>query len=150
MQSKLVGVWIDHESALLVSLDESGASRLTRIDSQVEPKHKSAGGARAAGAHHQEVMGTSHTKVENRRREHLHHFYQEVIADLGDAHVVIILGPGQAKTDLRAEMEKHKELASKIVHVEAADRMSERQLVARLRKAFEALAEDRPAPPSEF
>jgi hypothetical protein len=46
------------------------------------------------------------------------------------------LGPGEAKTELKKEMEKSRELAAKKITVEPADKMTERQIAARVRQFF--------------
>jgi hypothetical protein len=48
----------------------------------------------------------------------------------------LIFGPGEAKTELKKEMEKSRELAAKKITLEAADKMTERQIAARVRQFF--------------
>mgnify|MGYP002477277600 CR=1 FL=1 len=48
----------------------------------------------------------------------------------------MIIGPGEAKIELKKEMEKSKELSRKISKVEPADKLTERQLAARVKDYF--------------
>jgi hypothetical protein len=45
----------------------------------------------------------------------------------------LVLGPGEAKTELDKEIEKSEELFNKITDVGAADEMTEKQLAAKVR-----------------
>jgi hypothetical protein len=49
---------------------------------------------------------------------------------------VLIFGPGEAKLELENEIRKSKELARKLVGVETADKMTERQIAAKVRRYF--------------
>ena len=48
----------------------------------------------------------------------------------------MIFGPGEAKLELEKELRKLKELATKVVAVEAADKMTEREIAAKVRRYF--------------
>ena len=62
-----------------------------------------------------------------------------MIAQLQDATAVLIMGPGEAKTEFHKHMEKHMPL-TKIVNVESADKMTDPQIVAKVRRNFELYA----------
>ena len=53
------------------------------------------------------------------------------------AEVVFVLGPGEAKIELCKQLRKPKDYR-RVLSVEAADRMTERQLVAKVRTFFGA------------
>ena len=48
----------------------------------------------------------------------------------------MIFGPGEAKLELEKELNESKELRAKVVSVEAADKMTERQIAAKVRRYF--------------
>ncbi|MGD9416844.1 MAG: hypothetical protein PVJ18_17950, partial [Desulfobacterales bacterium] len=75
-------------------------------------------------------------KQEARIKHQLRQYYQEIIRKIQDADQILILGPGEAKTEIKKELEKSKELALKKVTVEPADKMTERQIAARIRRFF--------------
>ena len=66
------------------------------------------------------------------------------LSDVNEAYIIAsetvgadyIVGPGEAKIELRKEIEKRKEFASKKLHVETADKMTEKQIKARVRQFF--------------
>ena len=138
---KYVGIWIDFEKAFIVS-NEGGEESTARIDSNVEGRVRLSGGSRSATPYGPQDI-RSERKVEERRKHHLRRYYEAVIKAIGDAHTILILGPGEAKLELEKEMRKSKQLAGKIAAVERADKMTERQIAARVRGFF-GLNDDRP------
>ena len=63
-------------------------------------------------------------------------YYKRLIGRLLDADELFIFGPGESKTELKKAFEKQKELRGKIIAVEPADKMTERQIVAKVRQQF--------------
>ncbi|MGA7540896.1 MAG: hypothetical protein WBW93_19235 [Steroidobacteraceae bacterium] len=62
-------------------------------------------------------------------------FYDAVIAALRDAESFIIFGPGEAKGELKKRLAKRKS-GRRIAAVEAADKMTDRQIAAKVREYF--------------
>ena len=48
----------------------------------------------------------------------------------------MIFGPGEAKTELKTHLERHK-LTGRIAGIEAVDKMTDRQIAAKIRQRFE-------------
>jgi len=132
---KYVGIWIDFEKAFIVSY-ESGEKSTARIDSNVEGRVRLSGGSRSATPYGPQDI-RSERRVEERRKHHLRRYYEETIKAIYDAHKILILGPGEAKLELEKEIKKMKQLAGKIAAVERADKMTERQIAAKVRKFFD-------------
>jgi hypothetical protein len=74
--------------------------------------------------------------------EHLNRYYDSVIASLGGAESVLIFGPGEAKGELKKRLET-KNRGSLIAAIETVDKMTDRQIAAKVRQHF---AGKRPAP----
>jgi hypothetical protein len=72
---------------------------------------------------------------------HLNIYYDAVIASLGDAESILIFGPGEAKGEMKKRLEKTK-LRGRIAGVETVDKMTNRQIAAKVRQHF---AEERSA-----
>jgi hypothetical protein len=73
-----------------------------------------------------------------RAREFMHRlniYYDEVISCIRDADAVLIFGPGEAKGELRKRIEKNKP-SGRIVGMETAGKMTERQIAAKVRQYF--------------
>ena len=66
---------------------------------------------------------------------HLNSYYDEVIAVIRDADAIQIFGPGEAKGELEKRLE-HEGLKGRIVDIETADKMTDRQIAAKVRQHF--------------
>ncbi len=67
--------------------------------------------------------------------EHLNIYYDEVIASLRNAEVILLMGPGEAKGELKKRIELHP-LNGRRIEVETVDKMTDRQIVAKVRAHF--------------
>ena len=70
-------------------------------------------------------------KFENR----LNKFYDEIIASIRDSDFLQIFGPGEAKGELEKRI-RHEGLKSRILAIETVDKMTDRQISAKVRKHF--------------
>lgn len=131
---KQLGLWIDHERAVIVSLVD-GSEQISIIPSDVESHIKSLGGSRTASPYGPQDVATE-KKLERKRRQHLHKFYQKIISTLKDAQQIFIFGPGVAKTELEKECAKNKELIGRILDIQSSDKMTEGQMVAKVKIFF--------------
>ncbi len=66
---------------------------------------------------------------------HLNTYYDGVIEVLGDAESILIFGPGEAKSELKKRLERHN-LGGRIAAMETVDRMTNRQVAAKVRQHF--------------
>ena len=126
-----VGLWIDHRKAVIVTVSDDGeATRL--VESNVE-KHVRYSG----GAHSGKSQGSQPETGEDARERHfagqLGKYYDEVIACVRDAEAILIIGPGEAKGELKARLER-RGLGARIVGVETVDKMTDRQIASRVRE----------------
>ncbi len=131
---KYVGVWIDHEKAFMVTLYD-GKDKLQSIKSNIAGHVRLSGGSRTKSPYGPQDVA-SEKKVEEKRKHNLQDYYQEIIQNISKADKVLIIGPGEAKIELKKEMEKSKGLSKKISKIEPSDKLTERQLVARVKDYF--------------
>lgn len=138
-----IGIWIDHRKAYIVSLNKSTIGikpeekeTLITIASGVEKHLRLSGGARTRktpfGPQDVAVDG----KIDDRRKHQLHGYYQDIVGLIQGAKKILIFGPGQAKGELEKEIKKSNALAPKIIAVETTDKMTERQIAAKVRTFF--------------
>jgi len=132
---KLFGLWVDHEKAIIVSLiDES--HMVTHVESDIEGRFRLKGGSRSNAPWG--IQGaTSESKRELRYSKHLNIYFQHIIDLLKDAKQIFIFGPGEAKIELKKEIEKNNILINNISGIEASDKLTEPQIVAKVKKYFE-------------
>lgn len=132
-----VGIWIDHEKAFIVSTNKD-KDAIACIKSNVEGHFRLSGGSRSSTPYGPQEVA-SERKIEERRKHHLRQYYHRIIQAISDAQGIFIFGPGEAKIELEKEIKKRsKELSSKIVRTETTDKMTERQIAAKVRNFFQA------------
>jgi stalled ribosome rescue protein Dom34 len=122
---KQLGLWIDHREAVIVTVAPAG-EEIKRIDSDME-KH-----ARFSG-HSPE--GSPEDQRDRRFANHLQQYYDEVVAAIRDADSILIMGPGEAKGELEKRLEQER-LSGRIVGIETVDKLTEPQIVAKVRQHF--------------
>lgn len=133
-----VGVWIDHKKAVIVSASPDGVTTRTLESDLGSHARYSAG----AGSDGQQGSG-GEKKYEQRFRQHLDRYYDEVIAGLGQLEALLIFGPGEAKLELKRRLGHSKALSHLAVGIETADKLTDPQIVAKVKDHY---AKDAPAP----
>ena len=132
-----VGVWIDHRKALIVFSSKSG-EELKRIESNVELLKSSASGSRSSTPYGPQDV-TAGDAQDRKHATHLNKYYQEVIECLRDADAILVFGPGEAKGEFQKQF-KDKQLRNRIVGVETVDKLTDNQVIAKVRDYFHAKA----------
>jgi stalled ribosome rescue protein Dom34 len=115
-----VGLWIDHEKAVIAFVTGK-EEEIRLICSNDEKQHRQS--------------GVSMPADDIRQREltrHLNIYYDEVVSSIREAESILIFGPGEAKGELKKRLEKDN-LGRRIVGVEPADKMTDPQIVAKVR-----------------
>ena len=131
---KLFGLWVDHEKAIIVSL-MSGSHKVIHVESDVEGHFRLKGGSRSNTPWG--IQGaTSESKRELRYNKHLNIYFQNIIDLLKDAKQIFIFGPGEAKYELKKKIEENKMFLGKISDIETTDKLTEPQIVAKVKKYF--------------
>ncbi len=68
------------------------------------------------------------------------HFFHEVAKILEKADELLIVGPGLAKNQFKAHLEKeHHQLAKKVVAIETVDHPTDAQILSSARKSFSSI-----------
>ena len=120
-----VGIWIDHEKAVLVFATKDHVSTRT-LTSSVGP-HPHYAGAQDGGGEQ---------KYEERHIARLEQFCDEVVSELGQPEAVVIFGPADAKLRLRACLARSHAPHAAVVDVETADSLTEAQIVAKVKAHY--------------
>ena len=133
LMKKEIGLWLDHRDAIIVILTDAGE----------EIKHITSGSGK-----HIRYSGSSHSKTPEGLKEvtsedqrdrkfdnQLNKFYDELIASIRDADSIQIFGPGEAKGELEKRL-KHEQIKGQILTSETADKMTDRQVAAKVREHF--------------
>lgn len=139
---KYVGIWLDHREAFVVyflknqPLNNQNQEIIERIESKTERRVRLSGGSRSRKTHYGPQDISVDNKQEDRVKGQLRKYYQEIIKRISDADRILIFGPGEAKFELKKEIEKFKHLTGKIKMMETTDKMTMRQIAARARTFF--------------
>lgn len=127
-----IGVWIDRRHAILVKISGS-QEECIRVDSNMESQERRASDRTDGPYEPQQVPAD--TNRERKETAELEKFYDDVISRFGHPDAIYICGPGEARTQLKNRMQEHTGLTSN-VQMEPADRMTEPQLIAKIREHF--------------
>lgn len=127
-----VGLWIDHRKAVIAIVSADGEETL-EIKSNVEKQP-----GRFAGVRSTTHFGQQTPADDSHEKEftgHLNQYYAEVIAAICDAGSILLFGPGEAKGELKIRLE-HAKLGDRIIAIETVDKMTDRQIAAKVREYF--------------
>jgi molybdopterin converting factor small subunit len=131
--STKIGLWIDHRKAIVIAITEQG-EKIEEIVSEVEKQLQRAGDRPLEGDY--EVV---QVPADDRRQrdftKHLNIYYAAVITAIRDAESILIFGPGEAKGELKEQLEKN-HLGEHIVDIETVDKMTNPQIAAKVRQYF--------------
>jgi hypothetical protein len=131
--TKRAGLWIDHRKAVVVT-DVDGVGTTAVIASDVERQLGREDGVKSTEKH--ESLHVPHDESRDRKfHQHLDGYYDRVIATIHDAASVLILGPGEAKGELKKRIETRGHMKAAVT-VETADKMSDREIETRVRSSF--------------
>ncbi|MFZ2959621.1 MAG: hypothetical protein WA705_22270 [Candidatus Ozemobacteraceae bacterium] len=123
---KFIGIWIDSRKALIVSL-EKGQEQHETVESHATRHVRFPGEPKG--------MTLSDT-TEAKYHEDLRIFFQDVLETIKDAKAIYICGPGLAKENLKKTLLACGELGTRIVKVESADKLTEKQMIAKAKEFF--------------
>jgi len=128
-----VGVWIDHRKASIATITDKG-EEMGLIVSKVETQPRRSGDRPLKGPYDPHEV-PAEDNLQRSFTEHLNMYYDAVIASIRDAESILIFGPGEAKGELKARLEKN-HLGGRIVGIETTDKMTDRQIAAKVRRHF--------------
>ena len=121
-----IGLWIDHRKAVIVIVSHEG-EQVSEITSHMEKHTRFAG----RGSEH----GSDEDMRDRQFENHLNAYYDRVVAAIRDGDSIQIFGPGEAKGELKKRLESEG-LKGHVLAIEAADKMTDRQIAAKVRGRF--------------
>jgi len=128
-----IGLWIDHRIAVIVTISDKG-EEIQEIQSNVEKQLGRFNGQRSA-THFESQLMQSDDRQQRSFTKHLNAFYDKVLASIRDADSILLLGPGEAKGELKKLMDKNND-RNRVVAMESADKMTEHQIAAKVHDYF--------------
>jgi len=131
------GLWIDHRQAMLVSFAGDGETTQiveSKVESHAETQLRRGSDSPLKGSYEAQDVPADDSRQRALTGE-LNVYYDAVIVHLRPAESIAIFGPGEAKGELCSRMDRA-DLGARIVAVETADKMTDRQFVAKVRAYF--------------
>jgi hypothetical protein len=125
--TKQAGLWIDHRKAVVVLVSDEG-EEIKKITSGMEKHVRFTDGTDSEDGSQEDVR-------DRQFGNQLNSYYDEVITVIRDAETIQIFGPGEAKGELEKRLE-HAGLKQHILAVETVDKMTDRQIAAKVRERF--------------
>ena len=127
------GLWIDHGMAIVVTVTEQwDETRL--VISAVEKQRRRSGDSSLKGRYERQHVVADDSQQKS-FTGHLNSYYDAVIAAIGGAESILIFGPGEAKGELKKRLQR-KDLGGRIEVLETVDKMTDRQIAAKVRQHF--------------
>jgi len=128
-----VGLWIDHRKAIVVAVTDKG-EEIRLVISKAEKQLRRSGDSPLKGPYEPQQVPAGDSR-QRTLKGHLNIYYDAVIASIRSAESILIFGPGEAKGELKTRLERDN-LGGRIVGIETVDKMTDRQISAKVRKHF--------------
>jgi hypothetical protein len=129
------GIWIDHRKAVIVTVLDDG-EQVDTISSNIE-KHPERTGDSPLKGRYEAHQVPADDKRQRALTGHMNAFYDIVIGKIATADAMFIFGPGEAKGELKRRLE-HQRLGSRVSALETSDKLTDRQISAKVRQYFSA------------
>jgi len=128
------GLWIDHRKAIIVAVTDKG-EETTLVISKVDKQPGRSGGIRSTTPYESQQVPADDSR-QKKLTGKLNIYYDAVVACIRDAESILIFGPGEAKGELQKRLKRDK-LGGRIVGIESIDKMTDRQIAAKVRRFFQ-------------
>lgn len=133
--STKAGVWIDHKHAIVILLTDAGLE-IKKIAFALGQPVQTKGKAPSKNKYTRNDY-VPEDRLERKAASDRKDYYDDVIAGVQGAEALLILGPAGAKTELSKRITAQK-LRGMAVALETADKMTDRQLIAKVQQSFAA------------
>lgn len=130
--AKKVGVWLDCERAHVISVEE-GKHMLETLESNIETRVRFEGESKSFSRRGGTLVNPSKKRTK-RRKHQLDTYIERVLERIEGTEEVLIFGPAETKLELKKSILKRRR--APVVSLESAERMTQRQMIARVREHF--------------
>lgn len=131
------GVWIDQKQAIVILVTDAG-QRIKKIKAAVEQVGGGSGPKKYTP--NDFIAGDKLGRKAHDKRKKL---YDDVLACIQGTDSLLILGPGETKSEFSKHI-KAKKIRGVVVEVETADRMTDQQLAAKVQQHFATSSAKKP------
>ncbi len=127
-----IGVWLDKEKAYLISVN-GGKHSIEKVESNVESRVRYEGESKSFSGRGGAFFNPSKKRTK-REKHQLSHYLSDINSRLSDASNILIFGPADAKKELKKVLIRRKDKPA--ISIESAEKMTENQMVARVKDHF--------------
>jgi len=131
---KNVGIWLDNEKAYIITLVD-GNEKVEKIESHVETRVRVEGETKSYSRLGGMLINPQKKKTK-RKNNQLKDYFKSILRKTKDANGIYIFGPADAKTNLKKIVEQEKTLTKKLRRVDPSDKLTENQMVAKVKEVF--------------
>lgn len=135
-EEKTIAVWLDHSKAHLVTFKNGEPVIETLLNNTVP--HLRESGEKSTGATFGKYIGSNNEySKHNQERDDMRYYYKSISEVLKPYITIHLFGPSTAKNELNNLMYDEKLLSNKVVTVNTAGKLTEKQMIAEARKLFD-------------
>ena len=135
--AKYIGIWMDHQHAVVVALN-NGVEKVSTLKAEVESRTQMLGGSKTRTPYAPHDAAPEKQRDRRVARE-VQQFYGQVAEHLENPDHLFIFGPGKAGTEMAAELQKSPMLKNVPVDIESADKLTRNQIVTEVKKHYDLL-----------
>jgi len=118
---KTLGIWMDYSAANLIDLNATNHTITCKFNNDVE----------------EEAIRKNENLMHNKRQQMYEAYYKEIAAEILKYNHVLLFGPTNAKVELHNYLNKDLHFKDIKICVEPADKMTDNQKEAFVKKHFE-------------
>ncbi|MFD1553369.1 hypothetical protein DNU06_06805 [Putridiphycobacter roseus] len=118
-----LGIWMDHSNAHLIDLKTKSNNQVITSDFTDSVK--------------EETIKKSENVMHNKEQQMHEAYYKKIAAEILKYDHVLLFGPTKAKVELHNFLNKDTHFKGIIIDIEAADKMTDNEEVAFVKKHFE-------------
>ena len=135
---KKIGLWMDQSHALFLGYDKEEATLLEDLPSAIVSRSRIAGEGSDTT-----LLGPSPGPASNNEKKknnihsnQLYAYFHQLEKKLMDKEELLLMGPGVTKTHFFHHLQAKKQFGKLKIEVVDADKMSEKQLLAKVKQKF--------------
>lgn len=133
--TKNTGLWIDRKHCILIHFTNESESEIIKIDSSIEGQPRVDGEGKEFTRMGKQYMNHEGTKEETLKHE-LRLYFTDIASELHTTKNLFICGPAQTRIELAKYLNTFSYRPFKIIHNQALDSMSDKQLAAKFKEEF--------------
>ncbi len=133
---KQIGIWLNTDKAVLVSLLNGKQEEIQTIESDVESRTRFPGETKPNSGSGT-ILPSLEKRTTNRKKQQMHEYFDRILQHIShDTGEIYLFGPAETKVHFEKTLKKHPEYASKKMEIDSADKMSRAQMIAHVKKHF--------------